>query len=121
MVRFIHLDPEIAFSWILATSWMKSHRRMCAGSRPEHFSTVYFAGGRRRFDFPREVGRMAGDWRVGVFIPIEVFELVHHHELVKRGELVHPGFYWKVGVIPGPEHPDRLYLFQNRARLFRHH
>jgi uncharacterized membrane protein (DUF2068 family) len=54
------------------------------------------------------------------FIPIELFEVVHHHELVQRGELVHPGFYWKIGVILSLNILIVWYLFQNRERLFRH-
>jgi len=54
------------------------------------------------------------------FIPIEIFELVHRHELVRRGEL-HPGFAWKLSIILGLNILIVWYLFQNRARLFRHH
>jgi len=55
------------------------------------------------------------------FIPIEIFELVHHHDLVERGLAVHPGFTWKVSVILGLNILIVWYLFQNRARLFKHH
>jgi len=54
------------------------------------------------------------------FIPIEIFELVHRHELVRRGEL-HPGFAWKLTIILGLNIFIVWYLFQNRVRLFRHH
>src|SRR6185503_7591314 len=54
------------------------------------------------------------------FIPIEIFELVHRHELVRRGEL-HPGFAWKLSIILGLNILIVWYLFQNRARLFKHH
>jgi uncharacterized membrane protein (DUF2068 family) len=55
------------------------------------------------------------------FIPIEIFELVHHHELAQRGELVHPGFVWKISLILALNVLIVWYLFQNRKRLFRHH
>jgi uncharacterized membrane protein (DUF2068 family) len=55
------------------------------------------------------------------FIPIEIFELVHHHELAERGELAHPGFAWKLSLILGLNILIVWYLLQNRARLFRHH
>lgn len=59
------------------------------------------------------------------FIPIEIFELVHHHEVVRRIELhsefeLHPGFPWKLSIILGLNILIVWYLFQNRARLFRH-
>jgi uncharacterized membrane protein (DUF2068 family) len=54
------------------------------------------------------------------FIPIEIFELVHRQQLVRSGEL-HPGFAWKLTIILGLNILIVWYLFQNRARLFRHH
>src|SRR6185437_15611236 len=62
------------------------------------------------------------------FIPIEVFELVHHHSLVRNAMAAdhpmvpeHHGFYWKVGSILAVNILICWYLLQNRARLFKHH
>lgn len=122
MVRFIHLDPESRF---LVDIGDKLDEITPANVRWVATGTFLYS----LFSLVEGIGLIfRAKWAVWLaigesafFIPIEVFELVHHHELVKRGELMHPGFYWKVGIILGLNILIVWYLFQNRARLFKHH
>jgi uncharacterized membrane protein (DUF2068 family) len=121
LLRFIHLDPENRFlsdigdkldqitpsnvKWVATGTFLYSL-----------FSLVEGVG--LIFRAPWAVWLAIGE--SAFFIPIEVFELVHRHEMVVRGEL-HPGFAWKLSIILGLNILIVWYLFQNRARLFRHH
>ena len=121
MLRIIHLDPENRFlsdigdkldqitptnvRWVATGTFLYSL-----------FSLVEGVG--LIFRAPWAVWLAIGE--SAFFIPIEIFELVHRHELVRRGEL-HPGFAWKLSIILGLNILIVWYLFQNRVRLFRHH
>jgi uncharacterized membrane protein (DUF2068 family) len=121
VLRFIHLDPENSFFSDIGN---RLDRITPANVRWVATGTFLYS----LFSLVEGVGLIfrapwAGWLAIGesaFFIPIEIFELVHHHELVKRGEL-HPGFAWKLSVILGLNILIVWYLFQNRARLFRHH
>jgi len=120
-LRFIHLDPENRFlsdigekldqitptnvKWVATGTFLYSLFSLVEG-----VGLIF----RVRWAVWLAIGESA------FFIPIEIFELLHRHELVKRGEL-HPGFAWKLTVILGLNILIVWYLFQNRARLFRHH
>ncbi len=122
MMRFIHLDPENRFLSDIGNSLdnvqPKNARWFATG-------TFFYS----LFSLVEGIGLMfraswAGWLAIGesaFFIPIEIFELVHHHELVMRGEVPPSGFAWKVCVILGLNILILWYLFQNRARLFKHH
>ncbi|HWD94299.1 MAG TPA: DUF2127 domain-containing protein [Verrucomicrobiae bacterium] len=124
LLRFIHLDPENRF-----LSDVGDHLDDITPANVRWVATGTFLYS--LFSLVEGIGLMfrvpwAGWLTIGesaFFIPIEVFELVHHHELMKRGVLEHPvpGFYWKVGMILGLNILILWYLFQNRARLFKHH
>jgi uncharacterized membrane protein (DUF2068 family) len=123
LVRFIHLDPENRFlSYIgdsLDTIKPGNMRAVATGTfLYSLFSLVEGVGLVFRASW-------AGWLAIGesvFFIPIEIFELVRHHELIKRGEIpAHAGFAWTVSVILGLNILIVWYLFQNRERLFRHH
>jgi uncharacterized membrane protein (DUF2068 family) len=121
LLRFIHLDPENRFlsdigdkldtitpsnvKWVATGTFLYSL-----------FSLVEGVG--LIFRVPWAVWMAIGE--SAFFIPIEIFELVHRHELVKRGEL-HAGFAWKLSIILGLNILIVWYLYQNRTRLFRHH
>lgn len=121
-VRFIHLDPENRF-----LSYIGENLDNIQPRNARWFATGTFFYS--LFSLVEGVGLIfrvpwAGWLAIGesaFFIPIEVFELVRHHELVKRGDALPNGFAWKVGVILGLNILIVWYLFQNRARLFRHH
>jgi uncharacterized membrane protein (DUF2068 family) len=121
LLRFVHLDPENRF---FSDIGEKLDKITPANVRWVSTMTLLYS----LFSLVEGVGLIfrvpwAGWMAIGesaFFIPIEVFELVHRHELVKRGEL-HPGFAWKLTVILGLNILIVWYLFQNRARLFRHH
>jgi len=122
MMRFIHLDPENRFLSYIGDSLdaikPKNARWFATG-------TFFYS----LFSLVEGIGLMfrapwAGWMAIGesaFFIPIEIFELVHHHELVMHGEIPPSGFTWKVCVILGLNILIVWYLFQNRARLFKHH
>jgi uncharacterized membrane protein (DUF2068 family) len=120
-LRVIHLDPENRF---LSDIGEKLDKITPANVKWVATGTLLYS----LFSLVEGVGLIFRvRWAVWLaigesafFIPIEVFELVHRHELVKRGEL-HPGFAWKLTVILGLNILIVWYLFQNRARLFRHH
>jgi uncharacterized membrane protein (DUF2068 family) len=120
-LRFIHLDPENRF---LSDVGDKLDEITPANVRWVATGTFLYS----LFSLVEGIGLIfraswAGWLAIGesaFFIPIEVFEMVHHHELVARGEIVHPNFYWKVGSILGLNILIVWYLFQNRARLFKH-
>jgi uncharacterized membrane protein (DUF2068 family) len=121
-LRFIHLDPENRF---LSDIGDKLDQITPSNVRLVATGTFLYS----LFSLVEGVGLIfraswAGWLAIGesaFFIPIEIFELVHHHELVERGVVVHPGFYWKVSVILGLNILIVWYLFQNRKRLFKHH
>jgi uncharacterized membrane protein (DUF2068 family) len=122
LLRFIHLDPENKFfsdigdrldditpanvRWVATGTFLYSL-----------FSLVEGVG--LIFRVPWAAWLTIGE--SAFFIPIEIFELVHRHKLAQRGELAHPGFAWKLSLILGLNILILWYLFQNRARLFRHH
>lgn len=121
VLRTIHLDPENRF---LSDIGEKLDKITPANVRWVATGTFLYS----LFSLVEGVGLIfrvpwAGWMAIGesaFFIPIEIFELVHRHELVKRGEL-HPGFAWKLTIILGLNILIVWYLFQNRARLFKHH
>jgi uncharacterized membrane protein (DUF2068 family) len=120
VMHFIHLDPENRF---LSDIGDKLEKITPANVKWLATGTFLYS----LFSLVEGVGLMfrvpwAGWMAIGesaFFIPIEIFELVHRHELVRRGEL-HAGFAWKLSVILGLNILIVWYLFQNRARLFRH-
>lgn len=121
ILRFIHLDPESKF---LSDIGDKLDKITPNNVRWVATGTFLYS----LFSLIEGIGlmfraRWAGFLAIGesaFFIPIEIFEMVHHHELVMRGESVHAGFYWKISVILGLNILIVWYLFQNRNRLFRH-
>lgn len=122
VMRFIHLDPENRFLSDIGNSLDNIQPR---NARWFATGTFFYS----LFSLVEGIGLIfrvpwAGWLAIGesaFFIPIEIFELVHHHELVARGEILPSGFTWKVSVILGLNILILWYLFQNRARLFRHH
>jgi uncharacterized membrane protein (DUF2068 family) len=123
IVKFIHLDPENRFlSYVadnLDTIKPGNVRAVATGTfLYSLFSLVEGVG--LVFRAP-----WAGWMAIGesaFFIPIEIFELMHHHELIKRGDIpAHSGFAWTVSIILALNILIVWYLFQNRARLFKHH
>lgn len=122
MLRFIHLDPENRFLSDIGDQLDKitpTNVRMVATGTFLYslFSLVEGVGLIFRASW-------AGWMAIGesaFFIPIEVYELVHRHELVQRGELPHTGFAWKLTTILALNILIVWYLFQNRKRLFKHH
>jgi uncharacterized membrane protein (DUF2068 family) len=122
LLRFIHLDPENRFPSDIGD---KLDEITPANVRLVATGTFLYS----LFSLVEGIGlifraRWAGWLTIGesaFFIPIELFEIVHHHELVRHGEFVHPGFYWKISVILGLNVLIMWYLFQNRTRLFKHH
>jgi len=127
LMRFIHLDPENRF-----LSYIGDNLDAIKPKNARWFATGTFFYS--LFSLVEGVGLIfrapwAGWLAIGesaFFIPIEIFELVHHHEVVRemvlRGEEIpHSGFTWKVSVILGLNILIVWYLLQNRARLFRHH
>jgi uncharacterized membrane protein (DUF2068 family) len=126
LLRFIHLDPENRFLSDIGDKLDK-----ITPSNVKWVATGTFLYS--LFSLVEGVGLMfrvpwAGWMAIGesaFFIPIEIFELVHHHEvvreMVRRGEPTRPGFAWKLSIILGLNILIVWYLFQNRARLFRHH
>lgn len=122
-LRFIHLDPENRF---LSDIGDKLDEVTPANVRWVATGTFLYS----LFSLVEGIGlifraRWAGWLTIGesaFFIPIEIFELVHHHGLVQRGMAQeHHGFYWKVGSILAVNILIVWYLLQNRARLFKHH
>ena len=122
LLRFIHLDPENRF---LSDIGDKLDQITPANVRWVATGTFLYS----LFSLVEGVGLIfRAPWAVWLaigesafFIPIEIFELVHRHELAVRGELAHPGFAWKLSIILGLNIFIVWYLFQNRARLFRNH
>ncbi|HEY2082323.1 MAG TPA: DUF2127 domain-containing protein [Verrucomicrobiae bacterium] len=122
MLRFIHLDPENKF-----LSEIGDQLDNIKPSNVRVFATGTFLYS--LFSLVEGIGLIfrvswAGWMAIGesvFFIPIEIFEMVHHHERVKLGELPPSGFEWKVSIILGLNILIVWYLFQNRARLFKHH
>lgn len=120
-LRVIHLDPENRF---LSDIGDKLEKITPSNVRWVATGTFLYS----LFSLVEGVGLMfrvpwAGWMAIGesaFFIPIEIFELVHRHEMVRRGEL-HAGFAWKLSIILGLNILIVWYLFQNRERLFKHH
>jgi uncharacterized membrane protein (DUF2068 family) len=122
-LRFIHLDPENRF---LSDVGDKLDSITPANVRWVATGTFLYS----LFSLVEGVGLIfraswAGWLAIGesaFFIPIEIFELVHHHAIVMEGRVPdHHGFYWKVGSILAVNILIVWYLLQNRARLFKHH
>jgi uncharacterized membrane protein (DUF2068 family) len=121
MLRVIHLDPENSF-W--SGIGDKLDQITPANVRWVATGTLLYS----LFSLVEGVGLIfrapwAGWLAIGesvFFIPIEIYELVHRHEMIRRGEM-HPGFAWKLSIILGLNILIVWYLYQNRARLFRHH
>jgi len=122
MMRFIHLDPENRFLSDIGTSLDNIQPR---NARWFATGTFFYS----LFSLVEGVGLMfrvpwAGWMTIGeslFFIPIELYEIARHHELVQRGIVPPSGFTWKVSVILGLNILIVWYLLQNRARLFKHH
>lgn len=122
MLRFIHLDPENRF-----LSYIGDQLDNIKPANVRWFATGTFLYS--LFSLVEGVGLIfrvpwAGWMAIGesaFFIPIEIFELVRHHELVRRGIVPTSGFGWKVGLILGLNILIFWYLLQNRGRLFKHH
>lgn len=122
LLHFIHLDPENRF---LSDIGDRLDQITPANVRWVATGTFLYS----LFSLVEGVGLIfrvpwAGWMAIGesaFFIPIEIFELVHRHELIKRGELARHGFAWKLSLILGINILIVWYLFQNRRRLFRHH
>ena len=122
VMKVIHLDPENRFLSYIGDSLDNVQPR---NARWFATGTFFYS----LFSLVEGVGLMyrvpwAGWLAIGesaFFIPIEIFELVRHHELVKHGDIAPSGFTWKVSLILGLNILIVWYLFQNRARLFRHH
>jgi uncharacterized membrane protein (DUF2068 family) len=122
-LRFIHLDPENRF---LSDIGDRLDQITPQNIRWVATGTFLYS----LFSLVEGVGLIfrvpwAGWLAIGesaFFIPIEIFELVHHHGLVERGvAMEHHGFYWKVGSILAVNILILWYLLQNRRRLFKHH
>jgi uncharacterized membrane protein (DUF2068 family) len=122
LVHFIHLDPENKF-----LSYIGDNLDSIKPGNVRAVATGTFLYS--LFSLVEGVGLIfraswAGWLAIGesaFFIPIEIFELMHHHEMIKRGEIPpHSGFTWTVSIILGLNILIVWYLFQNRARLFRH-
>jgi uncharacterized membrane protein (DUF2068 family) len=120
-LRMIHLDPENRF---LSDIGDKLDQVTAANVRWVATGTLFYS----LFALVEGVGLMfrvpwAGWLTIGesaFFIPIEIFEIVHHHRLVALGQPTHPGFTWKVSLILALNVFIVWYLFQNRDRLFKH-
>jgi uncharacterized membrane protein (DUF2068 family) len=123
LLRFIHLDPENRF---LSDIGEKLDTIKPANVRWVATGTFLYS----LFSLVEGVGLIfraswAGWLAIGesaFFIPIEIFEIVHHHEMLARDLIPHPdpNFIWKISGILGVNILIVWYLFQNRARLFRH-
>ena len=119
-MRTIHLDPENKF---LSEIGDKLDQVTPSNVRWVATGTFLYS----LFALVEGVGLMfripwAGWLTIGesaFFIPIEIFELVHHRQVV-NGEVVHHGFSWRMFVILALNVLIVWYLYQNRARLFRH-
>jgi len=123
LLRFIHLDPE---NRLLSDMGDKLDAITPSNVRWVATGTFLYS----LFSLVEGVGlmfraRWAGWLAIGesaFFIPIEIFEMMHHHGLVRSGMAQeHHGFYWKVGSILAVNILIVWYLFQNRTRLFKHH
>jgi uncharacterized membrane protein (DUF2068 family) len=122
LLKFVHLDPENKF---LSEIGDQLDNIKPSNVRVVATGTFIYS----LFSLVEGVGLIfrapwAGWMAIGesaFFIPIEIFELVHHHELVKLGMVSPSGFTWKVSVILGLNILIVWYLFQNRARLFKQH
>ncbi|HXS67852.1 MAG TPA: DUF2127 domain-containing protein [Candidatus Polarisedimenticolia bacterium] len=122
MLRFIHLDPENRF-----LSYIGDQLDNVKPASVRWFATGTFLYS--LFSLVEGVGLIfrvpwAGWMTIGeslFFIPIELYEIARHHELVQRGIVPPSGFTWKVSVILGLNILIVWYLLQNRARLFKHH
>ena len=123
LLRFIHLDPENRF---LSDIGEKLYAITPANVRWVATGTFLYS----LFSLIEGVGlAFRVRWAVWLaigesafFIPIEIFEMAHHHSSVRAGTAVeNHGFYWKVGSILAVNILIVWYLFQNRARLFKHH
>ena len=120
-VRMIHLDPENRF---LSDFADKLDTITPANVRWVALGTLVYS----LFALVEGVGLMfrvpwAGWLTIGesaFFMPIELYELVHHHQAVERGVATHPGFYWKISLILALNVFIVWYLFSNRDRLFKH-
>lgn len=120
-LRMIHLDPENRFLSDIADKLdtiTPSNMRWVATGTLLYSLFALVEGIGLMFRVP-----WAGWLTIGesaFFIPIEVYELVHHQRVVARGLPTRPGFYWKITVILALNVFIVWYLFQNRHRLFKH-
>ena len=121
IVRFIHLDPENRF-----LSYIGDNLDSIKPGNVRAVATGTFLYS--LFSLVEGIGLIfraswAGWLAIGesaFFIPIEIFELMHHHEMIKRGDIpAHSGFAWTVSIILALNILIVWYLFQNRERLFR--
>jgi uncharacterized membrane protein (DUF2068 family) len=119
-MRTIHLDPENKF---LSEIGDKLDQVTPSNVRLVATGTFLYS----LFALVEGIGLMfrvpwAGWLTIGesaFFIPIELYELVHRRQVVNN-EVVHHGFSWRMLVILGLNILILWYLYQNRARLFRH-
>ena len=119
-MRTIHLDPENKF---LSEIGDKLDQVTPSNVRLVATGTFLYS----LFALVEGIGLMfrvpwAGWLTIGesaFFIPIELYELVHRRQVV-NGEVVHHGFSWRMLVILALNILILWYLYQNRARLFRH-
>ncbi len=121
ILRFMHLDPENRF---LSDIGYQLDQVTPANVRGVAIGMLLYS----LFALVEGVGLIfrvpwAGWLTIGesaFFIPIEIYELMHHLELHRRGLPTRPGVTWKISVILALNIIIVWYLFQNRARLFRH-
>src|SRR5215469_11355381 len=119
-MRTIHLDPENKF---LSEIGDKLDQVTPSNVRLVATGTFLYS----LFALVEGIGLMfrvpwAGWLTIGesaFFIPIEIYELIHRRKVV-NGEVVHHGFSWTMFAILALNVLIVWYLYQNRARLFRH-
>jgi len=119
-LRTIHLDPENRF---LSEIGDKLDQVTPSNVRWVATGTFLYS----LFALVEGIGLMfrvpwAGWLTIGesaFFIPIEIYELIHRRKVV-NGEVVHHGFSWTMFAILALNVLIVWYLYQNRARLFRH-
>lgn len=120
-VKFIHLDPEKKFfsdigdrldditpanvRWVATGTFLYSL-----------FALVEAVG--LMFRVPWAVWLTIGE--SAFFIPIEIYELMHRHQVTENGEVIH-WFSWKIASILALNILIVWYLYQNRERLSQRH
>jgi uncharacterized membrane protein (DUF2068 family) len=121
VLRFMHLDPENRF---LSGIGDQLDKITPASIRGVAWGLLLYS----LFALVEGVGLIfrvpwAGWLTIGesaFFIPIEIYELMRHLQNHQRGLPTRPGVTWKISVILALNIIIVWYLYQNRARLFRH-